>query len=231
MEQAGIVDGHITTSTPTSTMVGLYADSIRVGFGGRPLLTDMHINCLPGEVVALMGRNGCGKSTLLKILFGVQTAETLHLKVDGKVLLHPYKYNRYLAYLPQDTFLPPGFRVKTVLDQITTLPIPALLTANAKSRTTDLSGGERRLLEILFILSRPVNYILLDEPFNGCSPLIIEEIKKVLVHTAKSGKGLIITDHLHTHVWEISHRTYLMKDGAMHSIKEKEDLRKWGYLP
>lgn len=219
---------HLLTFT---AMLGLYADSIRVSFGDRPVLTDMHIHCLPGEVVALMGRNGCGKSTLLKILFGVQAAENLHLKVNGKVLLHPYRFNRHLAYLPQDSFLPPHLHVKNVLNHIQDLPIPEALWALRRSRCGELSGGENRLLEILFVLSRPVPYILLDEPFNGCSPLVVQEIKNVLRKASENKKGLIITDHLYTHVWEVMNRCYLMKDGAMHLIKEKEELSMWGYLP
>jgi lipopolysaccharide export system ATP-binding protein len=212
-------------------MLGLYADSIRVSFAGRPVLTDMHINCLPGETVALMGRNGSGKSTLLKILFGIQTAETLHLKVDGKVLLKPYLFCRRLSYLPQDSFLPERLAVNTIINQIKHLPIPETLLAFKKRPCGLLSGGEKRLLEILFVLSRSTPYILLDEPFNGCSPLIVEEIKDLLRRAAENGKGLIITDHLHHHVWEIRDRSYLIKDGAMHQVQEKEDLRRWGYLP
>src|SRR5690606_10000910 len=92
-----------------------------------------------------------------------------------------------------------------------------------------LSGGELRYLEIKLILNMPAKFILLDEPFNGVSPILMDAIKQLLEESSKT-KGIILTDHDFRNVLSITNRNYLLIDGSLKTINDPRDLIKWGYL-
>jgi len=99
-----------------------------------------------------------------------------------------------------------------------------------KSKANQLSGGEKRLVEILLVLYSKASYLLLDEPFNGLSPIHKESIKN-LIKSKANNKGIIVTDHDYRKVTEISDRIVLLHDGGTKNIKDVEELEFWGYLP
>ncbi len=92
-----------------------------------------------------------------------------------------------------------------------------------------LSGGELRYLEIKLILNNSSKFVLLDEPYNGLSPIMIEKINK-LITVMSSVKGIIITDHNYENVIKVSTKLALMKEGKMHHLKDKSELVEKGYL-
>jgi len=93
----------------------------------------------------------------------------------------------------------------------------------------DLSGGERRIIEILLIIHSKSEFVLLDEPFNGLSPIardyIVEYIKSV-----KSSKGYIVTDHDHENVIKLADKIVFLRNGSLKEIKDKSELVNLGYL-
>ena len=216
-------------------MSGLQVDSLLKSFGTKVVLTDIWLHCVPGEIIGLLGRNGCGKSTLLKIVFGSMRAEQQYVKADGKQLLRQSDRMNLISYLPQEGLLPPNLRVKTALKLflksgsnpiIHNFPIflPLLQT-----RVGRLSHGERRLLEIILVLHHPGRYVLLDEPFNGLSPIQKEEVS-AMIKLAAGQKGIIITDHDYRHVKSVASRLLLMHDGGLRQIKSDEELEGGFYL-
>ena len=96
-------------------------------------------------------------------------------------------------------------------------------------KINQLSGGELRYLEIKLVLENDKKFALLDEPYNGLSPIAIENINALILQN-KAKKGIIITDHNYKNVIEISTDLYLMKAGALSKIKTTEDLVFHGYL-
>ena len=96
-------------------------------------------------------------------------------------------------------------------------------------RISHLSGGELRYLEIKLVLSNPSKFVLLDEPYNGLSPLMVEKVNQLILNNA-SQKGIIITDHNYENVIKISTELMLMKDGKAYHLKNKEELVEKGYL-
>ena len=92
-----------------------------------------------------------------------------------------------------------------------------------------LSGGELRYLEINLILSNKSKFVLLDEPYNGLSPLMIDKINLLIQKNAQQ-KGIIITDHNYENVIKISTQLVLMKNGKTHHLKDKKELIEMGYL-
>lgn len=97
------------------------------------------------------------------------------------------------------------------------------------NQVNSLSGGELRYLEIKLLLSLPSKFILLDEPFNGLSPILAEVIIEMIKQYSKS-KGIILTDHDYHNVMDVANKYYLLNDGCLKAINDKEDLINWGYL-
>ncbi len=94
----------------------------------------------------------------------------------------------------------------------------------------NLSGGERRYLEIVMMIHLDRHFILLDEPFTGIEPLFQEKIRE-LIREHATEKGFVITDHDYRNIIEVSDRLLLLSNGTVVSIKDEDELRSFHYLP
>ncbi|ERJ59738.1 ATP-binding cassette domain-containing protein [Sphingobacterium paucimobilis] len=217
-------------------MKELYADSIAFSYRNQySLLSGVFINCKPGEVVALLGRNGCGKSTLLKILFGIQKPKNGLIRLDGKRIRYPY-LSKEVCYLPQHRFLPTSKTVVQMIsfmlkdgnekEQIMSDPI---LQKVLSQKIADLSVGEQRYLELLLLLGQKATYYLLDEPFSGVAPYLKERIQQLILRYSHA-KGFVISDHHYNSVLDISNRILLLQNGGCRQIENKRDLESF-YVP
>ncbi|EOR96221.1 ABC transporter ATP-binding protein [Arcticibacter svalbardensis MN12-7] len=217
-------------------MSELHVDSIRKRFGDKQILNDIFISCKPGQIIALLGRNGSGKSTLLKIIFGSLSADNKFIKVDDRKIDSLYQKRKLIHYLAQDNFLPNHVKIKNIIRCFCDTKNAALIMGNdliipfLQKKVNQLSGGEKRIMEILLVVHSNVKYVLLDEPFNGSSPLHIEIIKELIKEHSKN-KGFIITDHDYKNVLDISSTVILMDSGNTRVIKEFSELIDYGYLP
>lgn len=171
--------------------VRLEADSIRKSFGYNQVLTDVYISCSPGDIIGLLGRNGTGKSTLLKILFGTLHTDYKHITINGKLINQAYKESGLVSYLHQDNFLPKDLTVLKVIelfeDQIKMLDFTKdqILCNLLDTKIGYLSGGESRYFEVKLILCMDSLTALLDEPFNGISPIHIDIVKELIKEQSK----------------------------------------------
>jgi ABC-type multidrug transport system ATPase subunit len=216
---------------PLTGMDELKVDSIVMTFGSRKVLSDIYLSCKPGEIVGLLGRNGSGKSTLMKIICGSLTADSSYVNINGAVMTNRFKRSSKIAYLYQDDSTPFSLKVPTLLKlfKAKDLSHHPMVKKVMHQKFGELSGGEARFLEILCVLNCPAQYILLDEPFNGLSPILKEEIKKE-IKKAVNTKGIIITDHDYTHVLDITSKNYLMTNGNLKEVNRVQELRDLGYL-
>jgi ABC-type lipopolysaccharide export system ATPase subunit len=98
------------------------------------------------------------------------------------------------------------------------------------TKIRNLSGGESRYLEVKLLLTLDSLFVLLDEPFNGISPLHIEKVKNMILDKSVK-KGIILTDHDYRNVLDVANKFYLLFDGGLKPIKTKQDLIDWGYVP
>jgi lipopolysaccharide export system ATP-binding protein len=214
----------------------LEVDSIRKAFGDKQVLTDIALRCQPGDIIGLLGRNGSGKSTLLKIIFGTFFTDYKFIRINDKILDHPFKTKNIISYLSQDNFLPKNISVKQVieiysadLDQKEFIDDEILLKV-LDTKIRNLSGGESRYLEVKLLLTLDSLFVLLDEPFNGISPLHIDKVKNMILDKSVE-KGIILTDHDYRNVLDVANKLYLLYDGGLKPIKTKQDLIDWGYVP
>ena len=212
----------------------LKVDSVYLEFANRKILQDIYLDCKPGEIVGLLGRNGCGKSSLLRIIFGTLNADYKHVSINDVYVKKGY-INNQIAYLPQHHYLPTGIAIKHLAkmlvderdwDEFTAYPI---YQDHAHKKPGQLSGGELRQLEMLIILYNRADYILLDEPFTHISPVQADEFKVTLRKRAKT-KGLIVTDHQYYNILEVSDRIILIENGHTKLITDHTDLVTYGYL-
>lgn len=213
----------------------LEIDSIQKKFDLITILSDVYLKCETGDILGLLGRNGSGKSTLMQIIFGVLKADFKFIRVDGVVKSKTSELFNEISYLSQDNFLPRNFRVAKVIalsikkDKINDFYSDETITTLKNKSIGELSSGELRYLEIKLVLHNPSKFVLLDEPYNGLSPLLIEKINDLILKNAAQ-KGIIITDHNYESIIGISTRLTLLKEGKLHHIKNKEELVEKGYL-
>lgn len=212
----------------------LEVDSVQKHFDERSILTDIYLQCRTGEVIGLLGRNGSGKSTLMKIIFGTLDAQKF-IRIDGKVYETPYKTKDLIAYLPQHDFIPKHLSVKRAahlyLGRVNAEKFldDAILKPIAQNKTGTLSGGELRYFEIKLLLNTPSLFVMLDEPFSGVSPVMVEQIQKLILEKSPE-KGILLSDHDYRNVLKITSRCCLIHQGSIKHISGKEDLMRWGYI-
>jgi ABC-type multidrug transport system ATPase subunit len=214
----------------------LEVDSVRKEFGTNQVLTDISLRCQTGDIIGLLGRNGSGKSTLLKIIFGTLYTDYKFIRINGSILSQPFKTKNTIAYLCQDNFLPKTLTVRQVVkifsDNIVQKGFfeDEVISKVLNTKIRNLSGGESRYLEVKLLLSLNTLFLLLDEPFNGISPLHTELIKNLITENSQK-KGIILTDHDYRNVMDVANKYYLLYDGGLKKVKTKQDLIDWGYVP
>lgn len=215
----------------------LEADSVIISLGERQLLTDVYLKCETGDVVGILGRNGSGKSTLLKVIFGTTHTYNRNIRIDKKVYSGPAGKGDALAYLPQHSFLPKDISIKKIADIFIddarvrkTILDDRRIQQHVRKTVAELSAGERRYLEILLLVSLPVKFVLLDEPFSGIEPLYKRRII-ALIRAYRKTKGFIITDHDYRNIIEASNRIVLLVNGSCKNIKALIELESWHYVP
>lgn len=212
----------------------LEIDSVSKRYGQRTVLGDIYMQCQTGDIIGLFGRNGCGKSTLLKIISGFEAADFKFVGMNGKKLTD-LECAHHISYLSQDTFLPQNRSISDIIrltlnkKDINDFADDPTLKPILKNKVNFLSGGELRYLEIKLLLCLPSKFILLDEPFNGLSPVLIESVISLILGYS-STKGIIITDHDYRNVLQVSNKYYLLNDGSLKPIYGKDDLIAGGYL-
>lgn len=213
----------------------LEIDSVQKNFDFKSILSDVYLKCETGDIIGILGRNGSGKSTLLQIIFGVIPANFKFIRVDGAVVSKLENRFRAISYLSQEDFIPKHFSVKKVLslslekDKISDFTADKMIQLLLDKKVKDLSGGELRYLEIKLLFFKESKFVLLDEPYNGLSPIAIEKINALILENA-SAKGIIITDHNYENVITISTQLRLLKEGKLHTITAVSQLVEKGYL-
>ena len=199
----------------------------------RRVVDQVSIEIEMGEVVGLLGPNGAGKTTTFYMIVGLIRPDGGRVFLDEKEItsLPMYKRARLgIGYLPQE---PSIFRKLTVEENILailqTLKLPPEeekrrlqslleeldLAPLAKAKAYNLSGGERRRVEITRALVTDPKFILLDEPFLGVDPLAVEDIQGIISRLKEKGIGILITDHNVRETLQITDRAYIMSTGRI----------------
>ena len=211
----------------------LEADSIYLEFDTRRILSDIYLKAETDKITGLLARNGEGKTCLMNIIYGNLNPQSRSVRFDGVHTLKAFKRIDLLTYLPQFSFIPLSIPVKSIFKDfetdfdLFTRFFPEFKDLY-KSNFGNLSGGQRRIIEVYCIIKSKSQFSMLDEPFSHIMPLHIELIKEILL-LEKPHKGFIITDHMFRHITDISDNIYVLKDGKTHLTKSLEDIEELGY--
>lgn len=217
---------------------------LRKSYKKKLAVNDVNINVKEGEIVGLLGPNGAGKTTTFYMIAGLIRPDKGKIVMEGDDITDLPMYKRAqkgLSYLPQE---PSIFRGMTVEDNI--LSILEFLYRDEKTRKLILekllqdlniahirrtqayavSGGERRRVEVARALATKPKFILLDEPFSGIDPIIVDELKSIIKGLKDRNIGIIITDHNVREILDIVDRAYLLFDGKIIKHGTPEELIK-----
>ena len=212
----------------------LEVDIVIMNFADKRVLSNVYLKCETGEVVGILGRNGSGKTTLLRIIFGELETPDKSIRINGKVIYEPYKIKGLIKFLPQFNFMLQDISVSQVFrsfenDFSDFVQIFPDFEKYYKRKLIELSGGEKRIVEIYTILTSKSLFCMLDEPFTHIMPIHIECIK-YLIEREKTKKGIILIDHLYQNVIDICNRIYIIENGKTNLVLSEPDFQKFGYL-
>jgi ABC-type branched-subunit amino acid transport system ATPase component len=209
-------------------------DGIEFSYGSTRILSGSYVKCCVGEVVGILGRNGSGKSTLFKVVFGSQPADHRSVRINDRPLPDDFIRRRLIGYLPQGNLIPPHVTIDKALSLFGVKPATLLdyfpdFDEQLERKPDELSGGTRRVIELMLVLNSKSRFVLLDEPFSGVMPVHTEAISK-MIQQAKAEKGIILTDHLYRNVLCIADRLYVLANGSIYAIRDHDELVSRGYL-
>jgi lipopolysaccharide export system ATP-binding protein len=224
-------------------MPTLRAEGLQKTYKGRKVVNGISVEIKPGEIVGLLGPNGAGKTTSFYMMVGLVKPEGGRVLLDDKEITRLPMYKRAqegLGYLAQE---PSAFRGLTAEQNIQLVleMLPGLTAADRKARLEDLlnsldmvprrhtlarqlSGGERRRIEIARVLATRPSFILLDEPFTGVDPIAIEDLQKIIDDLKTRGIGVLITDHNVHATLAITDRAYIISEGEIKTSGTAEEL-------
>ncbi len=211
----------------------LEAKGLVKAYHGRRVVNGVSFTVHYGEIVGLLGPNGAGKTTSFYMVTGLIKPNDGYVSFKGVDVSELPMYQRArmgMGYLAQE---PTIFRKLSVEDNILailqTLDISSEerrarledllnkldLARLRKQKAMTLSGGERRRLEITRALVTNPEFILLDEPFSGVDPIVVNDIQVIIKRLRDAGLGILITDHNVRETLNCVDHAYLMADGKV----------------
>jgi lipopolysaccharide export system ATP-binding protein len=217
-------------------MSKLHIDSITKSYGPEKVLQDVYLTCETGQIVALLGKIGSGKSTLLQIVFGTMKGDTQFIKLNDKVLTRQSDRRQKIAYLPQQPMFPKNTKIKNLIplfcnpENTRKLFNSDFLQPLLNRTTRNLSGGGRKMVELLTVIHSEAEFILLEQPYSGLSPILTEQVMKMIKEISRE-KGFIISDFMNEFALEIADEIYLLRNRSLRHIKDLNELQQHYYLP
>ena len=211
----------------------LQTSDLLKSYRGKPVVNGVSIRVRAGEIVGLLGPNGAGKTTTFNMVVGVVTPDAGDVKYEGQAITHEpmhIRARRGIGYLTQE---PSVFRklsveqnLVAILETLRLVPgeqavrLRSLLeeldlARLAKSKAYQLSGGEKRRLEITRALVTHPRLLLLDEPFSGIDPIAVYEVQKIIRRLRERGLAILITDHNVRETLKLVDRAYLIHRGQV----------------
>lgn len=199
----------------------------------RRVVDELSLELNKGEVVGLLGPNGAGKTTTFYMIVGLVKPNNGQIFFDGEEITRTPMHLRArsgIGYLAQEASI---FRRLTVEENILLIwetrgmhqeerkkriaPLLAEfgLEKLRKQPAYQLSGGERRRVEIARALATSPHFLLLDEPFTGVDPIAVADIKDIISDLKNKGIGILITDHNVRETLTITDRAYIVRDGKI----------------
>jgi lipopolysaccharide export system ATP-binding protein len=211
----------------------LSTDHLAKEYHGRRVVNGVSISVGAGEIVGLLGPNGAGKTTTFNMVVGVVRPDEGHVRFQDRAITGLPMHQRArlgIGYLTQE---PSVFRKLSVEENILAILETCKLSRDEravrlkylleeldltpirKSKAYQLSGGEKRRLEITRALVTSPKLLLLDEPFSGIDPIAVFEVQKIVRRLKERGLGILITDHNVRETLKLIDRGYIIHKGQV----------------
>lgn len=234
------------TTTATKSAPFIRADDVRVARGEKTILRGVRITAHGGEVVGVLGPSGAGKSTLFRALVGeIGVASGSVFLFETNVTREPLwaRARRGLSYVPQTPSVLWDLSVRDNLvsyhrvvfgratettrgHAVDELARRVALEDRMNVRAGDLSGGERRRLELARALTRPPKVLICDEPFAGVDPRQASHLADLLASLARDdGVCVMLSDHHVEEALRVCTRAVLLLDGEVAAEAEPDAFR------
>ena len=202
-------------------------------FKGRNVVNGVSIRVETGQVVGLLGPNGAGKTTTFYMIVGLEKPDDGQVLLNGEDIAALPMHARAklgIGYLPQEASI---FRKLTVEENLLAILETTPLSKDERlakmerlleefhighvreRKGSELSGGERRRVEIARALATDPAFILLDEPFAGIDPIAVADIQGMIAYLAERGIGVLITDHNVRETLSIVDMAYILNNGEI----------------
>ena len=209
----------------------LSVHDIHAYYGESYIVQGVSFNVHEGEILALLGRNGAGKTSTLRTIARLDDPALVkgEIWLDHKHLhlmsSHEAAVNG-IALVPEDRRIIPGLTVEENL-QLAQIVEPIgwgidriyelfpRLGERRKQEGVTLSGGEQQMLSIARALARDIKVLLLDEPYEGLAPVIVDEIEKTLQTIKSQGITTIIVEQNAVRALELADRSVIMDTGSV----------------
>lgn len=212
----------------------LRIENLTKTFGKKYAVDNVSLYINKGEIIGLLGPNGAGKSTIFYMIVGFLRPNSGKIYLSGREITRYPMHKRSklgMGYLPQQSSIFRGMSVEENILSI--LELKSSLNSSQrkeecekilkefslwdlrKQKGYNLSGGERRRVEIARTLVNEPDFLLLDEPFAGVDPIAINELQSTIARIQKKGIGIIITDHNVRDTLKITERSYIINHGKI----------------
>jgi lipopolysaccharide export system ATP-binding protein len=235
-------DANDIAGTVSKEPLTLSTDTVVKIYGKRRVVDQVSIDVNPGEVVGLLGPNGAGKTTTFYMIVGMIRPNDGRIFLGGSDVTYEPMYKRArmgIGYLSQEPSIFRGLSVEdNLMAIIETMPLGKTeksellerllaeldITHIRKSKGYQLSGGERRRVEITRSLVTNPRFMLLDEPFAGIDPIAVADLQKIVLKLKENGLGILITDHNVRDTLSITDRAYIMYEGSIKRTGTADEL-------
>ena len=213
-------------------MARLEAARLEARYGRAQVLFGVSLALEAGEAVVLLGRNGAGKSTTLKALMGLVAPCGGEVRLDGRRIdgLQPFEIARLgLGYVPEERRI---FSELTVLENLESGRRPPrasaphwtlealfelfpVLAAMPERLAARMSGGEQQMLSIARTLAGNPALLMLDEPSEGLSPVVLEQLARMIASIRQRGTGVLLCEQNLAFARRVADRAYVMEKGTL----------------
>jgi branched-chain amino acid transport system ATP-binding protein len=223
-----VTDGIMPDATMRSPLLSLR--KVNAYYGESHILHDVSFDLFPGDIVGILGRNGVGKTTTLQTILGVPAPRTGEISFRGEALvglLTSQIVSRGIGWVPQ------GHRIFPTLSVLENLELAAArarpgawtlakiyqrfprLDARRHARGDALSGGEQQMLAIARALVQNPEVFLMDEPSEGLSPLVVQEVGALIKELNGQGVSILLVEQNLAFALSVAQRILIMNKGAI----------------
>ena len=207
------------------------AVNLKKKFGRKEVVKGVNVEVERGEVVGLLGPNGAGKTTTFNMILGIVAPTSGKIYLDGVDITHMPVHRRAklgITYLQQETSVFSGLTVWENLEVVLRFAGERDIDGRARELLEEfglwnlrdqiadnLSGGEKRRLELARMMTLKPSFLLLDEPFVGIDPKTVKDIQNMVRELKRRNLGVVITDHNVEELVEVVDRLYVMHKGEI----------------